>query len=242
MVENQKAKVNIYYMGKKYLVSEGLTIHEAMEEVGYKWLRGCGCRGGFCGACGTIYRLEGDFRIKVGLACQLAVKEGMKVVQLPYFPANKALYNLSELEIKENIIGMLYPEIYRCVQCNTCTKICPQDIKVMRYIASAIKGDIEALAKISFDCIMCGLCASRCPAEIVQHNVAILGRRLYGSKILPRAAQVQKRLAEIGKNKFSVEFKKLKKKNIKQLKELYQQQHLKRHNLGEFNELLREEE
>ncbi len=37
----------------------------------------------------------------------------------------------------------------------------------------------QRLLEVSFDCLMCGLCASRCPAEIVQYNVAILGRRLY---------------------------------------------------------------
>ena len=47
--------VNVYLMGKKYEVPEGLTIMGAMEYAGYKLVRGCGCRNGFCGACATVY-------------------------------------------------------------------------------------------------------------------------------------------------------------------------------------------
>ena len=47
-----KMMIPIYIMGKKYLVPSGLTIMKAMEYSGYRYVRGCGCRGGFCGACG----------------------------------------------------------------------------------------------------------------------------------------------------------------------------------------------
>ena len=52
-------KVNIYLFGKKYEVPEELTIMKAMEYCGYKLVRGCGCRNGFCGACATLYRIKG---------------------------------------------------------------------------------------------------------------------------------------------------------------------------------------
>jgi formate hydrogenlyase subunit 6/NADH:ubiquinone oxidoreductase subunit I len=77
----------------------------------------------------------------------------------------------------------LYPEILRCVGCNTCRKVCPQEIEVMRYVAAAQRGDIARVADLSFDCLMCGLCASRCPAEIVPYHVAILARRPYSRHI-----------------------------------------------------------
>ena len=38
--------IPIYVMGKKYEVPETLTIMKAMEFAGFKFLRGCGCRGG----------------------------------------------------------------------------------------------------------------------------------------------------------------------------------------------------
>ena len=46
----QKGMVDIYIMGKRYEVPESLTIMKAMEYAGYRLIRGCGCRSGFCGA------------------------------------------------------------------------------------------------------------------------------------------------------------------------------------------------
>ena len=46
--------IPIYIMGKEYKVPVGLTIMKALEYAGYQLTRGCGCRGGVCGACVTI--------------------------------------------------------------------------------------------------------------------------------------------------------------------------------------------
>ena len=40
--------VDVFFFGKKYSVPENLTIMTAMEYAGYKLVRGCGCRNGFC--------------------------------------------------------------------------------------------------------------------------------------------------------------------------------------------------
>ena len=45
--------VNVWLFGKKYSVPESLTIMKAMEYAGYRLVRGCGCRNGFCGACSS---------------------------------------------------------------------------------------------------------------------------------------------------------------------------------------------
>ena len=153
--------VRVYIMGKRYEVPEGLTIQKALEYAGMRLLRGCGCRGGFCGACGTVYRTEGDYKLKVALACQTVVEDGMYLTQIPFYPANKAFYDIEELTPTLESLVQQYPEVMRCVQCNTCRKVCPQEIEVMQYIAAAMRGDIAKLADLSFDCIMCGLCASR---------------------------------------------------------------------------------
>ena len=65
--------VNVYFYGKKYTVPADLTIMTAMEYAGYKLVRGCGCRHGFCGACATIYRIKGQNELKTCLACQMAM-------------------------------------------------------------------------------------------------------------------------------------------------------------------------
>jgi ferredoxin len=213
--------ITIYIMGKRYEVPSNLTIMKAMEYAGYRFIRGCGCRGGFCGACGTVYRTKDDYKLKAGLACQTVVEDGMYLTQIPFFPANKAIYDLEELKPTAEQVIKLYPEIFRCVSCNTCTKICPQDIEVMNYVNAALRGDISKTADQSFDCIMCGLCAARCPAEIVQYNVGILCRRLYGRHVAPSAKHLQDRVAEVTEGKFDSALEDLIKADEKKLRKLY---------------------
>lgn len=213
--------VDIYVMGKKYSVPKSLTIMKAMEYAGYMLMRGVGCRGGFCGACGTVYRTGDDYKIKVGLACQTVVEEGMYLAQIPFFPANKAIYELDEMKPSGEQVLKEYPELARCVACNTCTKICPQDIQVMDYVQAALRGDIAKAADISFDCIMCGLCAARCPAEIVQYNIGILCRRLYGKYIAPTAKHLTERIQEVEAGKFDEKLEELTKADKSKLQELY---------------------
>jgi len=213
--------VTIYVMGKQYEVPSDLTIMKAMEYAGYRFVRGCGCRGAFCGACGTVYRTKDDYRLRVGLACQEMVQDGMYLTEIPFFPGNKANYDIDELEPTSETVLKLYPEVYRCLSCNTCTKACPQDIEVMEYIQAALRGDIAKAADLSFDCLLCGLCASRCPSEIVQYNVALLCRRLYASKIAPKAEHLAKRVKEVEKGKFDKDVEKLMKMKQKDIAGLY---------------------
>ena len=221
-----KKMIPIYIIGKKYLVPYGLTIMKAMEYAGYRYIRGCGCRGGFCGSCATVYRYKDNYKLQSGLACQTIAEENMYMVQIPFFPANKATYNLGELKPTGGTLLKLYPELARCVSCNTCTKVCPQDIEVMDYMQAALRGDITNAADVSFDCIMCGLCAARCPAEIVQYNIAILCRRLYGKHMAPKAEHVKARAEEISKGKFDKELNNLMKSDIQTLRKLYNKRHI----------------
>ena len=138
-MSEEKKMIPIYITGKKYLVPYGLTIMKAMEYAGYRYIRGCGCRGGFCGGCGTVYRYKDDYKLQSGLACQTIAGENMYLVQIPFFPANKANYDLDELKPAGSTLLKLYPELARCVSCNTCTKVCPQDIEVMDYMQAALK-------------------------------------------------------------------------------------------------------
>jgi len=218
MAENM---VTIYVMGKPYEVPGDLTIMKAMEYAGYRFVRGCGCRGAFCGACGTVFRLKDDYRLRVGLACQEVVQDGMYLAEIPFFPGNKANYDIEKLKPTAEAILSLYPEVFRCLACNTCTKACPQDIEVMEYIQAALRGDIAKAADLSFDCLLCGLCASRCPAEIVQYQVALLCRRLYSRHVAPEAPHLQDRLKEIADGTFNDEMDKLMKAKQEDLAELY---------------------
>ncbi len=213
--------IPIYIMGKRYMVPPSLTIQRAMEYAGYRLLRGCGCRAGFCGACATVYRIAGDYRLHIGLACATLVQPNMYLTQIPFFPAERRPYKLEELKATPETLFSIYPEVLRCLQCGTCTKACPQNIDVRAYMAAAMRGDIAAVADKSFDCIMCGLCAARCPAEEVQYNIAILCRRLYGRYIAPRAQHLAERVREIEAGKYDAEIAALKAMSKEELAEKY---------------------
>ena len=86
----QARLIDIYIMGRRCQVPEGLTILTALEYSGYRLVRGCGCRAGFCGACATVYNFRNDPQLRYDLACQKTVEPGMCLVQIPYFPAQKA--------------------------------------------------------------------------------------------------------------------------------------------------------
>lgn len=220
-MEPEKKMIPVYIMGEKVMVPEGSTILNALEYAGYQLKKGVGCREGFCGACGTVYRLPGDFKLIGGLACQTVVEPEMQLAQIPFTPAQKATYEIDDLKADVSTFLKLYPEVFRCVSCNTCTKICPQDIEVMDYVNSIIRGDIAAAADISFDCIMCGLCTMRCPAEMVQFNAALLARRLFGKYLNVRSQHLYDRIEELEQGKFDEEMEKLKRLKDEELKERY---------------------
>jgi len=225
-VKQGEKEVKVYIMGREYKVPAGLTIMKAMEYAGYRLVRSCGCRGGFCGACATVYRVKGDYKLKMALACQETVEDGMYISQIPFTPAEKPVYNLEELSPSPNVILEYYPEIAKCVSCNTCTKACPQDLEVMNYVQAALRGDFQEAATLSFDCLTCGLCAIRCPTEIVPYNIALLARRLYGKYVIPKANHVEERIKEIESGKFDEEIQKLMETSVDRIKEIYEKREI----------------
>jgi succinate dehydrogenase/fumarate reductase-like Fe-S protein len=201
-VEAPADLIPVFIMGKRYEVPETLTIQKAVEYAGYQYIRSSGCRGGICGACATVFRTKDDFRLKIGLACQTVVEPDMYLVHIPFVPANKKVYDLEELRATLDDVKKVYPGVFRCLGCNTCTRACPMELPVMDYIQAMKRGDIAECATLSQSCIMCGICALRCPAEIQQFNVAMLARRLMGRYIQPRAEHLARRCEQIEAGRF----------------------------------------
>ncbi len=213
--------VDVFIMGKKYAVPSELTIMGAMEYAGYQLVRGCGCRNGFCGACATIFRIKGKTDLNACLACQKQVEQDMYLATLPFFPLVKQVYDINEIKPTEQIMMQLYPEIYKCIGCNACTKSCTQDLQVMQYIAYAQRGEYEKCAEESFDCVMCGVCSSRCPAGISHPQVGLLARRLTGKYLVPGSGHLEDRVREIRDGSFKDLLEGLMQKPMDEIRELY---------------------
>ncbi|MFP3952190.1 MAG: 4Fe-4S dicluster domain-containing protein [Candidatus Bathyarchaeia archaeon] len=226
-MEKEQEMVTIYVMGKKHRVPADLTVMKAMEYAGHQFKRGAGCRGGFCGACATIYRTRGSYKLQGALACQKIVEDGMFIAQIPFSPAEHKTYDIEELRPDANTFMEYYPEISRCLSCNTCTKACPQDIMVMDYVQAALRGDVEEAAKLSFDCISCGLCAVRCPAEIVPYDIGQLARRLYARYMVGPSEHVTERVKEIENDEFDEEIEELMGMDNEDLERRYEEREVK---------------
>lgn len=194
---SEQQKVTVYLLGKRCAVPGDLTIMRAMEYAGFRLVRGCGCRSGFCGACAVVYRIQGEQELHSALACQTKVEEGMCIGRLESFPIKTIAYDIEDLPVAGNVVGHLYPEIYGCIHCGACTKSCPQGLNVMKYIALAQRGDYEGCAKESFRCVSCNICASRCPVKISHSAVGLMARRLTGRYLTKKSVHLHQRVQAV---------------------------------------------
>jgi len=211
----------VFFDGKPYEVPAELTIMTAMEYAGYRLVRGCGCRHGFCGACATIYRVEGKNQMHFVLACQQKVEDGMYVATLPFFPLDKRTYDMEELRPTDQIMMQIFPEIFGCVACNSCTKSCSKKLNTMQYIAYAKRNDLKKCAETSFDCVSCGICSARCPANISHSLVGLLARRLTAKYLTPAAEHTRLRAEDIATGKFDDSINEIMNMPMEEIKKLY---------------------
>ena len=105
--------IEISIFGQHYEVPPELTILRAIEWSGFHLTRGVGCRGGFCGACGTVWRRRGEVSLHYALACQSVVESGMILGTIPYFPPARADYHLAAVPPTGAGLLAQYPENMR---------------------------------------------------------------------------------------------------------------------------------
>jgi succinate dehydrogenase/fumarate reductase-like Fe-S protein len=199
--------VRFRYRGVPCEAPTGLTIMRALEHGGLHLTAGSGCRAGFCGACAVFYRLRGG-EVRVALACQTPVGDGMDLSPMPYFPVHRADFDVSCAAEPAREINRLYPELATCLGCNTCTRSCPVGLDVMGYVGALLSGDLQRTRELSFDCVSCGLCAARCPAGITPYTAALHARRGLGAR-RGRSASLARRLDEIQGGAFAEELRRL---------------------------------
>ncbi|MDL2226063.1 4Fe-4S dicluster domain-containing protein [Deltaproteobacteria bacterium OttesenSCG-928-M10] len=214
--------IPIYYLGQRYDVPAGLTIMTALEWLGFVYTHGCGCRGGACGACATMYRVGGDYKLHGGLACQTMAVPGMTLVQIPYFPRPVTKYSIDEkITDPSQVLLSLFPAIQKCVGCGACARACPQNLRPIDYVAAALRGQWQEAADLSFDCLMCGLCAARCTGELVPHSIAMFVRRYYAKLVRIKPKYLVDRSNEIKSGKFAPGMKQMAETSIEELRRLY---------------------
>ncbi len=235
MDENQET-VWVYFFGKKYYVPANMTIMGAMEHVGYQLKHGCGCRGGKCGACACLYRIEGQKGLRGCLACQTMVQQGMFVVMLPFFPLSSRLVDIRSVSSIKEIITQLYPEVYHCVGCNACSRACTQELSTMHMIALVKQERYLKCAEESLECVMCGVCASRCPAEISHPQVFQLVKRLAAMRLVPPSDHLEQAKRDVEAGKWNKAMAEMMEKSTEELKELYRMRDIEGDDPSELRE------
>lgn len=215
--------VTIYFNNEAFRVPEGLTIMKALEYAGYRFIHGSGCRGGFCGACPVLYRLPGDYKFRVGLACQTAVVNNMYIAIIPYVPIVPPKIRTEDLQPSPGYILKLFPELSRCVSCNACSKACPQGLSPMDAVQAILRGDLVKAAKLTFDCISCGLCSMRCPAEIRHYIVFRIVGRIVGLYHTPKVPTLEQRIKEIEAGKYENALRILASMSKDELRKIYEE-------------------
>jgi heterodisulfide reductase subunit C len=176
-----------------------------------------------------VYRMPASPKISVGLACQTVVQPNMYLTMVPFFPANRAVYDIQEMKPDGKAVMKAYPELAKCRGCNTCTKSCAMEIPVMEYVSAALRGDIEQAAELSMSCVMCGICASRCPAELGQYNIGILCRRLTARHLRPPAAHVPEMVKRVESGAYNAPLENLMNADPAVLRKLYVDREMEPH-------------
>ncbi len=177
MSSNPQSTHTLYILGNAYTVPAGFTIMTCMEYAGFTLTRGCGCRGGTCGACAVVYRV-GNEAWQAGLACQTLTQDHMVFMFLPYLQGQEGLYDANTTPCTLEAIEAVFPALARCSHCNTCSKSCPLGLNVLAYVHALCKGNFEKVRTLSFECIQCGMCAVRCPQGLTPFAMALMVRRL----------------------------------------------------------------
>jgi hypothetical protein len=96
--------IPVFIMGKACMVPPALTIMKALE-------------------------YSGGPKLCFGLACQTVVQPDMYLVQIPFFAAQRAHYDIRQLELTAVTLFSTYPDLLRCPGCGVCTKACLEELR-----------------------------------------------------------------------------------------------------------------
>lgn len=177
--DEKRPSVALRINGEEIDAREGMTLVEAAWKGGVPGVTGVGCLEGVCGSCRVLLRQ--DKEVKVGLACQTFVENGVDVVFLPPAPAPKHHYDIADFKDSWDIHARfhgIFPEASRCRHCHGCVSSCPKGIAVEDGVAMAAAGRYREAGEAFFECVMCELCVVACPEMIAPAHVGLFCRRV----------------------------------------------------------------
>ena len=224
MSDKASHMVSIRYDDVPYRVPAGRTILSALEMAGLGLIRGVGCRGGVCGACGVLYRIRGSNELTAALMCQEEVQADMEILPLPHIPQKKARHDLSAAAGDAPGYAVLnhYQEVNNCIMCRECSRICPVGIDVLSYVGMIQRRDLKGAARESFTCVQCGICVLRCPSRISQPNAALAARRYHGRFEEARAEHLARALEKRHSGRYEPILRRLRRMEPEAFQALYQ--------------------
>ncbi len=157
----------------------GMTVVEATWRGGVQRVTSVACMEGVCGSCRIM--VKRSKQVKVALACQTLVEDGLEVVFLPPASAPRHRYELGEFQDGWDTHARfqeVFPEAARCRHCHGCDASCPKGIRVEEGVALASAGRFGDAGETFFECIMCELCVGACPELIAPAHVGLFSRRV----------------------------------------------------------------
>jgi len=67
-----------------------------------------------------------------------------------------------------------------CINCGSCTGVCPVDILPQFTVKTILAGEVEeSLAHGLLDCVECGLCTYVCPSKIELNSILQKAKKSY---------------------------------------------------------------
>ncbi len=181
MSTQTQERVNVVIDGKAIQASPSLSVIQALWDAGYPRVKGVGCLEGVCGSCRVMVRRAGEDRVRMELACQTLVEDGMQVLFMVFPSPTHHTYQLTDIKNSWDVQAQfhrIFPEARNCRHCGGCFTTCPKGINVESGVQLAVDGRFREAGELFVDCIMCNLCMTGCPEEIAPNHVGLFARRV----------------------------------------------------------------
>jgi succinate dehydrogenase/fumarate reductase-like Fe-S protein len=170
-----------------------MTIVEAAWAGGVPRITSVGCLEGVCGSCRVLVKRGRE--VKVALACETFVEQGMEAVFLPAPATATRRYDLADLADgwdTQARFHEIFPEAIHCRHCSGCVNSCPKGIRVEEGVEMAAAGHFREAGAAFLECVMCELCDVACPENISPAHVGLFSRRITAHYYLRPPNLIQK--------------------------------------------------